>query len=319
MGFLSNIFSSDGGYQGAELGKPINDVQVQEQRKRALDALEQQQSFVNATQRFDGLNNQQNTYNALEQVANGQGPNPAQAQLANATGANVANQAALMASQRGAGANAGLIARQAAQAGAGIQQNAAGQAAALQANQSLNALNQLGGIAGQQVGQQQNALNAYDQGQQNLYSTGIGALNQDNANKVGQSKQQNDMIGQQTAAGQKFFSNLVATGATAAGVPGGGGVAKAEGGMIHPAMQHLSGKPLAQGGNVGSKLKTGGKVPGTANVGGTKDSYSNDNVQAVLSPGEIVLPRSVTKSKDPVGNAAKFVQAVMAKQNMKRK
>lgn len=54
----------------------------------------------------------------------------------------------------------------------------------------------------------------------------------------------------------------------------------------------------------------GGKIPGKANVSG--DSYSNDTVNAKLSPGEIVIPRSVVNSNDPVNNAARFVAAVIA-------
>jgi hypothetical protein len=77
--------------------------------------------------------------------------------LSQATGANTANQAALMAGQRGSGANAGLMARQAAQQGAANQQNSAGQAATMQANQSLNALNSMGSLATSQANQQANA------------------------------------------------------------------------------------------------------------------------------------------------------------------
>lgn len=49
----------------------------------------------------------------------------------------------------------------------------------------------------------------------------------------------------------------------------------------------------------------GGAVPGKAPIRG--DNAKNDTVPAMLSPGEIVLPRSVTQSKDPVKAAADFV------------
>jgi hypothetical protein len=95
-------------------------------------------------------------------IAHGQGPNPAQAMLNQATGQNVANQAALMAGQRGAGANVGLMARQAGQQGAATQQQAVGQGATMQANQQLGALQGLvganqaiGGLGGQQLAAQQ--------------------------------------------------------------------------------------------------------------------------------------------------------------------
>jgi hypothetical protein len=68
----------------------------------------------------------------------------------------------------------------------------------------------------------------------------------------------------------------------------------------------------AKGGSIDMR-SSGGHVPGTAKVKG--DSYANDTVDAKLSPKEIVIPRSVTMSKDPVGNSAKFVAAVLARRN----
>lgn len=95
-------------------------------------------------------------------IAAGQGPNPAQAMLNQSTGQNVKNQAALQAGQRGAGANVGLMARQAAQTGANVQQQAAGQGATMQANQQLSALGQQGSIYAQQGQQQNSAMGAYE-------------------------------------------------------------------------------------------------------------------------------------------------------------
>lgn len=69
----------------------------------------------------------------------------------------------------------------------------------------------------------------------------------------------------------------------------------------------------AKGGQIGDKLKKGGKVPGKPKVPGKVNTEKNDTVPALLSAGEIVLPRSVTKSSDPAGNAAKFVASIMAK------
>jgi hypothetical protein len=44
--------------------------------------------------------------------------------------------------------------------------------------------------------------------------------------------------------------------------------------------------------------------------GGTVDSESNDVVPAMLSPGEIVLPRSVAQSDEAPEDAAAFVAAL---------
>lgn len=52
----------------------------------------------------------------------------------------------------------------------------------------------------------------------------------------------------------------------------------------------------------------GGQIGGQASVAG--NSPDNDDVPALLSPKEIVLPRSVTMSKDPAGAAASFVDAI---------
>ncbi len=129
-----------------------------------------QQQAIQGLQGVAG--SQANTLAQLQGVANGTGPNPAQAMLNQQTGQNVANQAALMAGQRGAGANVGLMARQIAQQGAATQQQAVGQGASMQAQQSLGALGQMqgqqqamagtqsaiGGLGTTQIGQQQAGL-----------------------------------------------------------------------------------------------------------------------------------------------------------------
>ncbi len=137
---------------------------------------------------------QQGVVNTLGGVVNGTGPNPAQAMLNQATGANVANQAALMAGNRGAGANAGLIARQAAMAGSNAQQQAAGQAASLQAQQSLGALNQQGQVLGQ-MGTQNLGEQGVNAG---LFGTAAGANNAQNNSTI-QNYQNMQSLNQQTA------------------------------------------------------------------------------------------------------------------------
>lgn len=189
MGFVSGLLGTAGGINGtgvqgpssANLLNPTTADQVTTAYDQSQNAIQQQQAFLNALAAQNGIGNQTDVYNQMQGVANGTGPNPAQAQLANSTGANVANQAALMAGQRGSSANAGLLARQAAMQGANIQQNAAGQGAALQAQQSLGAMQNLGNLASQQVAQQQagqQQLNASVQGQQqNLLNAVAGQNN----------------------------------------------------------------------------------------------------------------------------------------------
>lgn len=127
-------------------------------------ALSAQQQLAQALAGQGGVGNQSSVFaqqqglaGQFQDLANGTGPNPAQAQLAQATAANTANQAALMASQRGASANVGLIGRQAAMQGANTQQQAAGQAATLGAQQ------QIAGMQG--LAQQQQALGQTAQAQ----------------------------------------------------------------------------------------------------------------------------------------------------------
>lgn len=175
---------------------------------------------------------QQGLAQQYQNIALGQGPNPAQAMLNQQTGQNVANQAALMAGQRGAGANVGLIARQAAQQGANTQQQAVGQGATMQANQSLNALQGLGAqqqaigntqqnvanIAQSQIGltqAQQNALAAQAANQVGMQQAGTVAAQQAASNLTAQQQAQQAAIANQanTLAGQEIAGTQTNTGA----------------------------------------------------------------------------------------------------------
>src|SRR5271165_5089311 len=137
MGFLGALF---GGGQGAGFqAQGVTPENLLSAMQQTGTGVAQQQNFVNSLQGLGGqsIAAQQGLLGQLQQGAAGQGPNPALAQLANTTGQNVSQQAALMGSQRGVGSNPGLLARQAAQQGSQIQQNAAGQAAALAAQQHM--------------------------------------------------------------------------------------------------------------------------------------------------------------------------------------
>jgi hypothetical protein len=267
------------------------------------------------------------------------------AQLNNATGANIANQAALMAGQRGASANPAAIARQAAMQGAATQQQAVGQGAALQAQQSLNALGQAGNLANTEANQLQQAQNIY--GNQAL---------QGQANLLGNINNQNQLIAQQYAARDQMQGNVLSglTGAagtalgTMFGGPIGGVVAgnltknmtgpkpttmmAAEGGKVGPKSSYCV--AMAHGGKVpalvspgeqylppkaaeevakGKKkpFQAGERIPGTPKVPG--NSYANDTVPKTLQEGGVVIPNSIMQSKNAEKKAAEFVRAVLAK------
>lgn len=193
MGAISGLLGTAGGANGSGFAAPssvatLNPTtvdQANQSYQNALQGLGNQAQFVNALQNNAGVDNQANVYNQLQGVVNGTGPNPATAQLAQATGANTANQAALMAGQRGSSSNVGLMARQAAMQGANNQQQAIGQAATTQANQSLNALNSAGTIAGNQVNQAQQGFQGYNTAAQGLQSNVLGGIAAQNNANVG--------------------------------------------------------------------------------------------------------------------------------------
>lgn len=294
--------------KGASIQTPVTTQQATDAYNTSQNALTQQQNLLQALQAQNGINNQSNVYNQLQGITNGTGYNPALAQLAQATSANTANQAALMAGQRGSSANAGLIARQAAQQGAANQQASAGQAATLQAQQSLGALGQMGNLATQQVGQQQNAttgLNQYSQGEQSNLLNSIAGQNQANVAMQSNINNANEGISAIAAQGQLNLlgglTNAVGGGLSATSSPtsflGGAAkslvpAAKAEGGMIEEPGTSKLNQPVSFAGKYLSQNQTpmmakGGKVP------------------ALLSPGEIYLPpekakQVAQKGKDPL-------------------
>ena len=294
----------------ADLTKPFTNEELDQQYKGVQTGLSQQQDFLRAVQAQNGLANQSSVFNQQQAVANGTGPNPAQAMLANSTGANVANQAALMAGQRGSGANVGMMARQAANQGAAIQQNAAGQAAALQAQQSLGALNQMGGIATNQANQQGNATNAYTnaalQGQQNMLGA-VGAYNnamvgnQSNLNNVNGAMQGN-IASQQ---GNMLGNVMGAAGSAAQMIPsmfsGGGSSAAGSTAMAGGAGESIldSGTMLAANGGMVPKYADGGDIGMS-----TPMQQSSGPMSAV--------GRSFMDSQDALGAAAPQTAAPLA-------
>lgn len=293
LGGLGGLFGGGDDKQPANIVDPVTGQQLTDAAGNVQGGIAQQQAFVQALQAQNGIQNQSNVYNQLQGVANGTGPNPAQAQLAQATGANVANQAALMAGQRGASANAGLIARQAGQQGAATQQNAAGQAASLQAAQSLGALNQLGGIAGQQVNQQQNAITGLNQFAQSNQGQLLGAQTAYNNAAVGNA---NGAIN----VGQQQYDQNVTGGL----LNGAAGVASAFGGASKktPTPSSTSattpaGVPSSQDwanftGAPSAKMAEGGPVSAVARHFMAKGG----KVPAMVSPGERYLsPKEVEK------------------------
>lgn len=347
-GALVNSLSSGSQSKPQQVNTPnaVNQQQTNQAQDVTNSGLAQQQQLVNQLGSQNGISNQNSVYgqqqqlaNQLGQMAQGAGPNPALDQLNQTTGQNVANQAALMAGQRGAGSNTGLIARQAAQQGAATQQQAVGQAATQRSQQQLNAIgalqNQqgmLGNTAGQQVNNQANAVSNLNQFAQNNQNQLFNQLQNQNQLAVGQQQGVNNIQNQQGMQNSGRVAQIaggiasgVAPGIASAlspsfqtsGIPQGAtrtsqdvGPSRpdgsfAEGGQVpnlkenyssYKGSSHIGRLLMAEG---GMAMQSGGHVPGTAKVDGAKDSYANDIVDAKLSPGEFVIPRHVTQSKDP--------------------
>lgn len=303
MGILKDLFGGSKEYT-AQSG--LQPGQLEQTYQQQQDALKQMAAFAAAAQGMGGLQNlsqvfqqQQDLASQLQAMGQGQGPSAAQAMLQQQAGDIAAQQAALMGSQRGASQNVGLIGRQAAAAGMGAQQRAASQAAILRQQEQLGALEQLrqqqaqmGQIAGAQAEQARLGTGALGQAALQAQQQALQAQAQQEQARTGMAE------AQERARGQIVSSAIEK-------IP-----TKAKGGEIKPEeafdiVEFLNAvKPMAHG----------EKVPGKAKVEG--DSYSNDTVPALLSPGEIVVPRSA--AKDPE-KAAAFAKSVAMRSKRKKK
>lgn len=296
MSFISNAFGASSGFSPG-------------------GGNQQEQQFIQgANQNYQQANTGLNSLAAmLQQQASGGGPNLANQNLQNFTGQNVANQASLMAGQRGASANPALIARQAAMQGAGIQQQAAGQAASNVLAQQLAAQQQLGGVYGTQ-GSLAN---------QN-YATAQGGVNQ--GNQIGSETNRSNagtnagiLGGVMNAAGGA--SGLFATGGEVDKIDSLRAKLPKPKTKIPDHLQHIAAiryPHLAHGGEVpimvspgerildpkaandvakgkADPIKASQPVPGHAKYKG--DNYANDTVPKNAQAGSVVIPKSVTEKK----------------------
>ena len=331
MGMFGSLFSGDKGLgfqaSGTNIAQPQTSEDVLKAQQQAQQMQAQQAAFANALQAQgqQGMGTQAALTGQLQQVASGQGPNPATAQLAQATGQNVANQNAMMAGQRGASQNVGQIARQAAQQGAATQQQAVGQAATLQAQQAIAAQQQLAQLAQGQIGQQQNALGLAGNtalSQQQLQQQ---QLQSQNANNVAmQSNINSTNAGMAQTVAQKqgdMFSGLMNAAGSIAGniiAPGiGGAVGGALGSAIGGGGGMTEGNTLGQGAGPSLFKAKGGLIPHPFLQGfrafqqmAKGGEITNEKVPAMVSPGEVYLPpnkvNEVAKGKDPASVGEKI-------------
>lgn len=220
-------------------------------------------------------------YDALTGALNAQmaGTGPSVAQnQLNETTGANVNRANAMAASQ-KGINPALAAKMGIDASAMANQQAAGQAATLRAGEQIGARGELANVLNQQA-QQKN---------QNLATLG-GLLGNQSANKIanagmaqGISANVSNANTQQAAANDASRTQMI------------GGLAQAGG-------------TIAAGGF--GKKAHGGLIEG--------DHPQNDVVPAMLSPGEIVLPRSIVQSPDAAERAKAFVEAIKKSSKGKR-
>lgn len=167
-------------------------------------------------------------------------------------------------------------------AGSGAAQNGLGYQTALQ-----NMLNAKAGASQTEAGQE-NIIRA--QGEQQAQNQLQGMLQGQGATDLQQAEAQ-----QQAAAGVPMLHNTMAS--------------AADSGLRNV----VSGAGQAATSVAGGLLKSskGGEVPGEPKVFG--DDERNDTVDAKLSPGEIVIPRSITESPNAAELAGHFVAAVQSR------
>ena len=295
MSFLSNAVSSNNTFHAADA---TGDTKFQAQNLQPAINTAQSDYSSQLGHANEIYQNQGNLANQLLAQSQGQGPNIAQMQLQQATDRNNQQAAGQIASQRGM--NPALAARLIAQNQAANNQQAAGQSGLMRAQQQLAAQGALANVYGQQAGQ---SIQAGGVANQNL---GI--------NQQALSSQNQQVVSAKNAANELNQKTAQANADAAAKSGGGllGGLASAAmgvatGGMSTLAQSALGAVAKYDGGEI-PDFRSGGHVPGKAKVHG--DSAQNDTVPAIVSPGEVVLPRSVTQSDDPAGRAAKFMEAL---------
>lgn len=282
----------------------------------ALDAA-QRDAAMGVDRAFGAGDQQQALADALRAQAEGRGvPSLAEMQLAQATDRTAKQAAGMIGAQRGL--SAGTATRLAANAGAAANQEAAGQAAMIRAQEQMQAqaalAQQLAAMRGGDINQQQASQGLFgqagalrgDQRGQNLQNQlEAQRLNAD----VARGNQQAAMDAERLAAGQAAQDRAAAQADQARTDRILGGVSQAAGAYGARANTTPTPKPIGDG-LMDVPFAEGGVVPGKARRPG--DSPENDTVPAALSPGEIVLPRSITRHRNAPAMAHAFVQALMA-------
>lgn len=297
-GVIGGIFGGPAGAAvgvaaGSALGNAVDPLKQKKIGAPNLSGvIKQGDSYANlATQQRDLMADQQKSLQsadiskALSERALGRGPSLAEAQLRSATNRNLSQQLAAAASMRGrnTGAAQRQLLQQQGEAGRNLAQDAATARMAEQQAAQSQALNQGNVLAG-----------SINQNLQTGYGFKTGARIQQ-----AQMQQQTDALNSQIAAAnqanqqQMTGSLLSAAGQLAGSYYGSSGSA-------------ASGAPVGSSGPTLKFKAHGGMVSGAAEIPG--NDIKNDKVPHMLSPGEIVIPRSHATSPE---KAKKFVQQLL--------
>lgn len=236
----------------------------------------------------------------LQQSASGAGPSIVQPTVDQNRDKNIAAAMAMSNSANG-NQNAGLLQKSTADQVGAINQNAAHDATMARLQEIFNARNQLGTANMQGAGMNINTTNA-DQGLQNniLQMAMQREQEQANLNKA-QADQEYQMKQQQNKAAAGMVGGVGAFGGQFMGMgnkqvdtsASGGDMGNSSGGGSSSGDSGSGAASGGMAGMMGGMMYKGGKVPGKSAVEG--DSPANDTVHIKVSPGEIVIPRTVVK------------------------
>lgn len=306
-GGLANIVGSSNQFQAA--AAPIqagtNTGQLNNAYTGAQQALSNQNNIASTLTPgvSQGADQQANLSNLYMNQINGGGPNPALAQLNQTTGQNISQQAALAAGQRGAGANAGLLARESAQQGAATQQQAVGQAATLQAQQQLAAEQNLQNLSSSQIGQGTAAVQGQNNAQQNEQNVLQGANTAFNNAQVGQQSNINNVNA--AVATQNSNNSGGLFGDLAGGISSALGSIFAHGGEVKKDKQQVEMKPMVR---APMKMAEGGLAVAPTSgpqsyVGQWLNSTSNTQGPQIAAPLNVdtSFHDPFAKVKSPIG------------------
>lgn len=319
-------FSKAGDWIGDAFGgTPVHTASSTEVDQNSEQAKQLQAQFLAQLAATNGAAAPQVDTAMFQSAAEGNAPSAAAIQMQQGQEEALRQSMAMQASQRGSYSPA--VARQALAVNAQASQQANQQAGLMRAQEQAAARTQfLQALQGNQSAYLQNQAQTY-QAQQGIRQSILGALGtqqqnastkytgQNQANMATAANRQTAMGGVLNGAGSLMssmsgmFSGSKGGGGTVAtaGSPGGSPTSTQAGASV---AQSGDGQPIAGESYTGETVTAahGGFIPGKAKVKG--DSPKNDTVPAQLSPGELVVPRSVV-AQGPAA-IAKFAQAAAA-------